>query len=273
MKLASVAIVGMGQIGGSLGMALLARRLAKRVVGIDLDPGVLRRARRRKACTDAASDLSPVISADLVVLATPVRTILSVGLRAAKLSKPGALVTDTGSAKGEVMRAFRGMPGFTGGHPMCGTEHSGIDAADPGLFEGATWALVPGDRASLSAIQRLVRAVGAVPLAVTAEAHDRAVALVSHLPYALALALSRLARKPRGLASAVLAARLAAGSFRSATRVAAQPAAMSLDLLLANRFHVAAALERMGSDLRELAKALKKGDENAVKRFQKEGLR
>ncbi|MEK7465936.1 MAG: prephenate dehydrogenase/arogenate dehydrogenase family protein [Planctomycetota bacterium] len=268
MKPASVVIVGMGHIGGSLGMALLTRRLARRVVGIDSDPAVLRRALRRRACTETAQNLWPVAGADLVVLATPVRTIQSLAWKIAELQLPGTRITDVGSAKAGIMRAFRGVRGFVGGHPMCGTERGGIEAADPALFKGATWALVPGDRAALPAMKKLVVQLGAVPLVVTAQAHDRAVALISHLPYALALALVRLGRK-----GGPLAARLAAGSFRSATRVAAQPAAMSLDLLLANRFHVAAALERMGDDLRGLAMALRKGDEAALKRFQKEGLR
>jgi prephenate dehydrogenase len=268
MRTGTVVIVGMGQIGGSIGMALLQRKLAKRVVGIDSDAAVLRRALRRRACTETAQNLWPVAGSDLVILATPVRTIQSLAWKVAELQLPGTVITDTGSAKAGVMRAFRGVPAFVGGHPMCGTERGGIEAADPALFKGATWALVPGDRRVLPAMKRLVAKLGAAPLAMTADAHDRAVALVSHLPYALALSLMRLGRK-----GGPLAARLAAGSFRSATRVAAQPAVMSLDLLLANRFHVAAVLERMGADLRGLAKSLKKGDEAAVKRFQKEGLR
>lgn len=262
----AVAIVGMGQIGGSLGMALLRRRLTRRVIGIDRDAAVLKRSKARRACTTASRDLRAISSADLVVLATPVRSIVAMAPALQRALKPGALVTDVGSTKSEVLRAFRRVPGFVGGHPMCGTERGGIEAADPKLFEGATWVLVPADHAVLPEIARLVRALGASPLVLDADDHDRAVALVSHLPYALALALAASAKKG-------LPARLAAGSFRSATRVAAQPAAMSLDILLSNRFHVARAAETMAASLRALGKALRKGDAVAVKRFQKAGQR
>ncbi|MCE9582768.1 MAG: prephenate dehydrogenase/arogenate dehydrogenase family protein [Planctomycetes bacterium] len=262
----AVAIVGMGQIGGSLGMALLRRRLTRCVIGIDRDPAVLRRSKARRACTSTSRDLGAIAGADLVILAAPVRSIVSMAPAIRRALKPGALLTDVGSSKSSVMRAFRGVPGFVGGHPMCGTERGGIQAADPRLFDGATWVLVPADPAALPEIARLVRALGASPLTLDADDHDRAVALVSHLPYAFALALSASARKG-------LPARLAAGSFRSATRVAAQPAAMSLDILLSNRFHVARAAETMASSLRALGKALRKGDAAAVKRFQKAGQR
>ncbi|MCC6737549.1 MAG: prephenate dehydrogenase [Planctomycetia bacterium] len=252
------ALIGMGQIGGSLGMALLRRGLAREVVGIDRDPRALKAALARKACTFAAGDLAPVALANLVVLATPVRSIVALARGVRFLLPAGAVATDVGSAKAAVMRAYRGLRGFAGGHPMAGTERGGIAAADPDLFEGATWVLVPGDDRAVRDLSRLVRRLGARPAVMTAAAHDRAASLASHLPYCLAVALSRLAGPNPPLA---------AGSFRSATRVAAQPLEMSLDILLANRFQIARDLGRMGRQMSRLATLLVKGDEAALRRF------
>jgi len=241
-------------------MALVRRRLTRRVIGIDRDPAARRLARARRACHEVSGDIEAARGADLVVLAVPVRQIIALAPRVAPLLAPGGILTDTGSTKSAVCRVLHGI----GGHPMCGTERSGIAAADPRLFEGVPWVLVPGDRTSLRRVAALVRALGAHPVTMTAAAHDRAAALASHLPYALALALSRLAgpRPP-----------LAAGSFRSATRVAAQPAEMGLDILLTNRFHIARAAGRMAGVLASLASALRRGDEAAVRRFVGEGKR
>lgn len=263
MTFGTVAIVGMGQIGGSIGMALLRRKLTRCVIGIDRDPAVLRAAKARRACTMTAQDLAAVALSDLVVLAAPVRGIRGMAKGIRFLLPHDAIATDVGSAKAAIMKDYRGLRGFVGGHPMAGTEKAGIAAADPRLFEGATWVLVPGDRRALPKLTRLVRVLGASPLVMTAAAHDRAVATTSHLPYLFALALKAAARDRR----------LAAGSFRSATRVAAQAPEMARDFLLANRFHVAAAADRMAAAFKAIAGSLRKGDEAAVKRFQKKGMR
>ncbi|MBI2921174.1 MAG: prephenate dehydrogenase [Planctomycetes bacterium] len=260
MTFPCVAIVGMGQIGGSLGMALLRRRLTRCVIGIDRDARALRKARARGACTETSRDLRASARADLVVLAVPVRAILALAPRAARLLRPGALLTDTGSTKAAVARAFRPFPGAVPGHPMCGTEKPGIDAADPEIFRGAPWVLTR----RAPRLEHLVRALGARPVLMTSAAHDREAALVSHLPYAVALWLSRRAGPDPPLA---------AGSFRSATRVAAQPAAMGADILLTNPFPLARELETMAAGLRRLASALRRGNVAAVKRFVKEGCR
>jgi prephenate dehydrogenase len=195
----------------------------------------------------------------LVVLATPVRGILALAPRVARAAK-GALVTDVGSTKALVARALARIPGAVPGHPMCGTEKAGIEAADPAIFRGATWVLT---RRS-PRLERLVRALGARPVRMSPEEHDRAAAVASHLPYAFALALSaRAGRRPL----------LAAGSFRSATRVAAQPPAMGLDLLLTNRFHLAREAVRMARAMTRLASLLLRGDPAALRRFVRAGAR
>jgi prephenate dehydrogenase len=143
---------------------------------------------------------------------------------------------------------------------MCGSERAGISAADPDLFRGADWMLA---RRS-PRLERLVRALGARPLVMSPAAHDARVALTSHLPYAFALLLSRRAgRRPR----------LAAGSFHSATRVAAQSPEMGLDLLTTNAFNLAREAERMGREMTRLARKLRTHDEPFLARLVRAGRR
>ncbi len=255
-----VAIIGLGQIGGSLGMALVGGRLAARVIGIDRDARVRRRALARRACHEATADPAAVRGCAVVVLAVPVRAILALAPRLAPLLAPGAVLTDTGSTKAAVARVFRRIPGAVPGHPMCGTERAGIAAADPALFRGAPWVLC----AASSRLGALVRAVGARPVRMSPRAHDTAAALVSHVPYLFALALSRRAgpRPP-----------LAAGGFRSATRVAAQPYEMGLDLLLTNARPVAAAARALAADLRRAADDLAAGRTGRVAALVRAGRR
>jgi prephenate dehydrogenase len=246
----------MGQMGGSLGMALVKRRLAARVVGIDRDARARRRAVARRACHETSGRIDAAAGADLVVLAVPVRSIVALAKRVPR----GGLITDVGSTKVQVARVFARIPGAVPGHPMCGTERSGLEAADPDMFLGAAWVLT---RRSPK-LERLVRALGARPVLMSPAAHDRAAARASHLPYALALALITLAgRRPP----------LAAGSFRSATRVAAQPRAMGLDILLTNRFPLARETATMARLMKRLSLMLRRGDAAALDRFVRAGSR
>lgn len=261
-----VAIVGLGQIGGSIGMALVKKRLSRRVIGIDPDAATLRRAVRMRACHETGT-LRAIREAGIVILAAPARAIVRMAPRVIALARPDALITDVGSTKLEIQAAYRRARRFVPGHPLCGSERGGIDAADPDLFHGALWVLAEGTAGSDATLARFVLALGARPLLVDSRLHDRCVAFTSHLPYVLALLLSRgAARRPdRAL--------LAAGSFRSATRVAAQPPAMGLDMLLTNRFPIAREVATMARDLAKVARDLRKGDERAVRRLVKEGRR
>jgi cyclohexadieny/prephenate dehydrogenase len=252
-----VAIVGLGQIGGSLAAALTRRGLA-RVTGITRRPATARRARRLGLLAAASIDPCDAAGADLVVLATPVRTLLrQVPEFAARLG-PDAILSDVGSTKAQVVRAFRTLPrpgpALVAGHPMAGNERAGLDGVDPGLFRGRPWVLIPArpaDRRRAGLLDRLVRGVGARPLWMgSAEEHDYTVACVSHVPHLLAYAL---------MGSPEAAIRVSGNSFRDATRVAASDVDMVLDFLLTN-----ASLERAGRDLiarlRGLLSSLKRGE-------------
>lgn len=262
MSKPTVAIVGLGQIGGSLAGALTRGRLA-RVVGVTRRPETARRARRLGLLAEAGTDLAAVSGADVVVLATPVRTLLAQIPRVAPRLRPGALLTDVGSTKGAVVRALsrwaRRGPAV-GGHPMAGSERAGLEGADPALFRNRPWILVPASpdaRRRAGLLERLVRDVGAHPIWMDdPREHDLAVARVSHVPHLVAYALTE---EPDG------AVRVAGNSYRDATRVALADVEMCLDILLTNRSAVARAAREFGRRLAELARLVARGDEAALR--------
>jgi prephenate dehydrogenase len=265
-----VAIVGVGLIGGSLGMALRARGWARSVVGVGRDAERLANARRLGAVDEVALDLAEgVVGADLVVLATPIFQVLADLPRLVPHLAPGAVVTDVGSTKAEIARAGDAhLPAgaFVPGHPMAGSERSGVEAADPDLFEGAVWALTPTestDPGALARVRALAEAVGARARTLSPDEHDRAVAITSHLPHVLAYALSALAAAEAEQNPSLYA--LAAGSFASATRVAASPPELWRDVALTNREALAAALRAYRADLDRVLAALGSGDADTLR--------
>jgi prephenate dehydrogenase len=258
-----VAIVGLGQIGGSFAAALTARRLA-RVIGVTRRKETAARARRMAILSEAGTDLTAVSAADLVVLATPVRTLLRQIPDVAPLLRPGALLTDVGSTKVDVLRALRRhrpRGPVVAGHPMAGNERAGLDGVDRGLFEGRPWVLVPArpsDRKAGAVLERLVRGVGASPLWMDdARKHDLTVARVSHVPYLLAYAL---------MGTPSEAIRACGNSFRDATRVAASDVDMVLDFLLTNPGPIGRSLRELGGRLRGLGSAIARGDEKGLRK-------
>jgi len=256
----SIAIIGLGQIGSSLGSALVARRLDARVIGIARRRDAAKRALAMRAAHETTTDLAAAREADVVVLATPVRSIIALLPHVAHLLKPGAMVTDVGSTKSDVLRAARGVS-FIGGHPMAGTETAGLDGCDRELFAGRPWILIPAHGvlpSHVTRMGRLVAGVGAKPLWMkSAAAHDAAVAAASHVPHLLAYAL---------LAS-VDDRTFAGGSFRDATRVAASNPDMVIDFLLTNRRPVARAMSSLGRHIGRLVAAVRAGDEKALRKL------
>jgi prephenate dehydrogenase len=227
-----VAVIGLGLIGGSLTRALAAR--GHHVLGYDLDPATRGMARTAAAQAPAgerfqvAGNIREAVNGcSLSVVAVPLPAVAAVLDELANCGFTG-LITDVTSVKVPVRRLAedrlrdRGqrLAGFIGGHPMAGKEHAGFGATDPQLFQGCAWALCLEPETSLSdwlALASLIISLGARVVPTTAAVHDEAVAAVSHLPHLVAAALATAANDP-------LAATLAAGSFRDATRVAATPA-------------------------------------------------
>jgi prephenate dehydrogenase len=267
---ARVAIVGLGLMGGSLGLALNRDGLCREVVGVARRAETVREALAAGAAQRATTDLAEgVAGADVIVLATPVRTILRQIRQLAALPLGPCLVLDLGSTKGEIVSAMEALPVQVqpvGAHPMCGKETTGLAVAEPALYRGAPWVLVPLPRTlphALALARELAEAAGARPLVLDADRHDRLVAAISHLPYTLAVALV--------LATAEIGAEdstvweLAASGFRDTSRLAASEVSMMLDILLTNRAAVGDALRRSAAQLGHLADLVAAGDEESLR--------
>jgi len=262
------AVIGVGLIGGSLGLAIRARRLAGEVVGIDESGDRLKQALRLGAVDVAAGLAEGVRSADLVVLAVPAGRVVEVLRAAAPHLKPGAIVTDVASVKEEIVRrAEEILPDsvpFVGGHPMTGSEKKGVENADPYLFENACYVLTATprtDRRALSALEKMVEALGARCLILSPGEHDLAVAGVSHLPH---LAAAALVNAVAGAVEGRLAAALAGGGFRDSTRIAAGDPTLWCDILLANREKVAEFVRALRNELLAAEAAVAAGDRNSL---------
>jgi prephenate dehydrogenase len=265
---ARVAVVGLGLMGGSLGGALRGRcaevvGVARRRESIEqaLGRGLIDRGERELAA--GAGD------ADVVVLATPVRVILRQLAELGTIVKAGCVLMDLGSTKRQVVQEMQELPAAVqplGGHPMCGKEASGIEAAEATLYEGCTFVLTPLERTSPEAIavgKGLVEMVGARAVVMDAERHDRLVATVSHLPYALACALT--AAVAASAEEDPTAWELAASGFRDTSRLAASDVTMMVDILLTNRDAVLDAVGDCRKELDDLARLLEDGDEEGLR--------
>jgi len=245
----TVVLAGVGLIGGSIGLGLHQRFLARRVIGLDPDPTALDAARGLGVIDEAKLESGPWLrDADLVVLATPVRTLERLARELAPFLRPDAVVTDVGSVKAPLVSALSDLR-FVGGHPMAGSERGGVQNADAALLENAVWVLTPDaatDRAALQLVSALVTGLGARPIEVDPHLHDRLVATVSHLPYLAAVALTKAVGEAD---ERDLLALLAAGGFRDLTRVASGSPRMSRDMVVANREAVRDALQAFARQL------------------------
>lgn len=266
-----VAIVGIGLMGGSLGLALRQRQLAESVVGIDTNADALTSALSIGAINRGTTDLSAgVCDADMVVFATPTPLIPALMAHAAPHLRPNVLVTDLGSVKGTIVADGSRLFGarFVGGHPMAGSECSGVQAARAALFEGAAWAIVRPEPFTLETdaeaerLAELVRALGAKPVALAAAQHDRLVALVSHLPHALSFAFAQTIADD---AESGLARALAAGSYRDMMRVSRSDPELWHAIFLANRPSLLDALTAFEEQLAALRLAVETTDTEGLR--------
>ena len=253
-----IAIIGLGLIGGSLGLALKKAELKElEIVGHDAEWGVNGRAKKLGAIDKGAKHPGAAVEgAALVVIATPILQMRDVLEQIAPELAEGAVVTDTGSTKRDVIRwADELLPdsvSFVGGHPIAGKEQTGLDGADAELFQGRPWALsasVGATESAVKSIEYLTTVVGAHPVLVDAEEHDSYLAAVSHLPLMTSVALFTLASGSQAWPD--LAA-LAGPGFRSATRLASGSPDMSHDIALTNRENLLHWLDRYGEELRKL---------------------
>lgn len=263
-------VVGVGLIGASVGLAARRFGAADAIVGVETGTEAADAAVAAGAVDAAGADLAVGIAdADCVVLAVPPPQIVALLPRIAALRPENCVVTDTGSTKAAIAAAGAAYPWFVPGHPMAGGERHGPAAGRADLFVGASWPLTPTDATDPDALDRIrafVEALGAQPFLLDPLAHDRAVALTSHLPHLLAYALQRVAHD-RVAAGETHLPRLIAGGFHSATRVAASSPALWRDIALSNREPLRDAARELRGSLDALLEALDAADGDALHRL------
>lgn len=263
-----IAVLGVGLIGGSIGLAA-RQRLGAEAVGYDPDAASLERALARGALDESAPDAAAACeAAEIVFCSAPVAALPELAAAALDACGPETAVTDVGSTKREIVAALGADERFVGGHPLAGAETAGVRNARPDLFEGARWYLTPTERTGgllYDRLQRAIAALGARPQAIDAEAHDRLMATVSHLPHVLANVLasqaaSELTRDSERLPEV-------GPSFRDTTRVAGSNPSVWGDIFAANREPLAEAVDAAAARLREAAELIRGGDREAVARW------
>lgn len=262
---AEVVIVGTGLMGTSLALAL--RGKVRIIIGVDANPATLETAAPHFDVI--STDLSAAATADLIILATPVQTILALLKQLTPLAKPGALLLDLGSAKQEIVAMMNALPDHLsalGGHPMCGKEKSGPEAADAALYQGCKFVLCPTLHTTPQALvlaEQLIAAIGAQPVIADAQQHDEAVAAISHLPYMISVGLVETVLQFSRTKDDDLAWQLAASGFRDTSRLAASDVTMMVDTLLANREAVLRTISAFQSRLDTLQEALRLAPDSA----------
>jgi prephenate dehydrogenase len=267
VPLGRLAIIGTGLIGASVGLAA-KRAGAERVVGYDADPEALAAAAERGALDErAGSIVGAVEDAELVLVATPVAT-LAEQISTVLASSERCTVSDVGSTKGRLCAGVDDRARFIGGHPVCGSEARGAAHASAELFEGATWFLTPVAETEPERYRLLhgfVASLAAVPVAIDPDAHDRLLALTSHLPHALANVVLNHAGSLRVDGHEPLA--VAGGSLRDMTRVAGANPRIWIDIFLDNAAELRSALGEHRRRVEELERALDSGDAGWLARW------
>jgi prephenate dehydrogenase len=260
-----VAVLGLGLIGGSVGLAA-RQRLRCEVVGWGPNRATVERAAQLEAIDRPAGTVAEACTgADLVFCAAPVAALPALAAEALEAGGPETVVTDAGSTKRQIVAALGGDERFVGGHPLAGAETAGVENARADLFEGARWYLTPTDRTDgilYDRLQQAIAGLGARPQAIDAEAHDRLMATVSHLPHVIADVLA-------GQAAAELTGdseRMpeVGPSFRDATRVAGSNPSIWGDIFAANGEAIAAGIDDAVARLAAARDLIAAGDAEAI---------
>ena len=248
-------------MGASVGLALKKYKVVQECWGYDVDPLVMAEARARDVVDQTAGLEEALRGAGLVILAAPAWEIIRTLQEKSSFISRGALVTDVGSTKKEIVAALEKFlpPGVTGigGHPMAGSEKSGIAAADPSILEKAAYLLTPTQQTPLPALEKLkktVRAMGAIPFIMDPEVHDEFVAVVSHLPYLVTVALVQTLQSSSFPPELLI--HLTGNGFKDTTRIALGEAAMWRDIFRTNKYFIGDALEKFQRKLCQLKESM-----------------
>ncbi len=268
-----VTIVGVGLLGGSLGLAIKKRRLASEVVGFVRRAASIAECKKARAVDFCTQDLNEAVEgADLIVLCTPLAQMLPLLKKMRPSIKRGAIITDVGSVKANVVKELETLVAkagayFIGSHPMAGAEKTGVAAARADLFANAMCVMTPTHKSNASALRKteqLWKAVGARVMRLTPELHDELVSRSSHLPHIAAATLANLVLDPKLPKSQPL---LCANGFRDTTRVASGSPEMWRDIALSNRKNLSKSVETFIQDLKKFQSALDKADAKSIQKF------
>jgi prephenate dehydrogenase len=273
VRFRKITIIGVGLLGGSLGMAIRKRRLAREVVGFVRRAASVAECRRLGAVDVATRDVQTAVrDADLIILCTPLSRMKPLIEQLLPALKRGAIVTDVGSVKAGVVRELESLVAganahFIGSHPMAGSEKTGVSAARADLFRNAVCVVTPTERSSRAALRKVSRfweAVGCRLLRLTPETHDVLVSRSSHLPHVVAATLANFILSPAQPRPQAL---LCANGFRDATRIASSSPEMWRDIALANRRNLVRALSAFIGNLRKFQRNLAGADQKTITRF------
>jgi prephenate dehydrogenase len=254
-----VGIVGLGLIGGSLGLALRRLGGSIEVRGVAHHEDGVQAAQQRGVVDRASTDLRDLAGCDVVVVATPINQIQAIFERLATVVGPGAIVTDVASVKRLVLQWARCLPDpdrFIGGHPVAGKERGGLGESDATLFRGETWIFTPGDGQELTPFDewfRLVRALGARPQILSAEAHDRQMAFLSHLAFTISTAYAQTVRPYADPG-------LGGPGFRGMVRLAEGDPTLYADIVTTNRGPLLEAIDHFSDVLRDYRERIERGE-------------
>ena len=272
MKKQSIAIIGLGLIGGSIAKALTVQKCGYRILACDHKEKTLQRAQAAGWVDSWSVDPKEVAKeADIVVLCVPVCSMFDLTQEIAPVMPQGSVLTDVGSVKGILEKELQNLLpigiDYVGGHPMAGSEKSGLDASDAGLFVGRPFVIIPAGNAkaeSVDKVKTLAKDLRAVPVVMNSTEHDLATAMVSHMPHLLSAALMLTAVGDEAASNSKY---LAAGCFRDMTRVSGADPRMWTDICLTNKEAILTQLAKVQSLLSYVGEQVAEGDEEWLMDF------
>ncbi|MDD4895052.1 MAG: prephenate dehydrogenase/arogenate dehydrogenase family protein [Candidatus Omnitrophica bacterium] len=260
-----VAIIGTGLIGGSMALAMKKKGIARQVIGVSRHKSSLAQARRNRVIDKGSQDLSIIKGADLVVLATPVNTILKLSPVITKFINKNTIVTDVGSTKKEIVsRLNRIFPNYIGSHPLAGSEKRGVKNAQGDIFKNSICILTPAKNTSMKALRKIKimwGRLGAKVLLLSPDIHDETLSFVSHLPHAVAFSLIG-AIPDKHL-------KFGATGLKDTTRIALSDSTLWADIFLSNRKNMLKAIKSFQDNLSRISSALNKKDKEALTKILK----
>lgn len=261
-----VAIVGTGLIGGSIALAIKNKHLANKVIGVSRHKKTLFLAKKTGAIDKGSQDIKIIKDADLVILATPVDTIINSARIISKIISSDCIVTDVGGTKQEVVSKLEKIfLHYVGSHPLAGSEKRGITNAYPEMFRGSLCILTPTkntDKKALEKIQRLWKEIGAKVVFLTPQMHDKILSFISHLPHLAAFSLIGIIPKQY--------LKVASSGLKDTTRIAASDSQLWCDIFLSNRKNMVKAIELFQHRLSQIKLAIRRKDNRQLSKILKE---